>query len=61
MSRLDPVIGVRFFTDGTCRAVYLDAEERQYVLGDHGEPVYGQWLVPGHEQADTPAIVGRGE
>jgi hypothetical protein len=60
MSRYDVVVGFRFFTDGTCRAVYLDADERQYVLGDHAEPIYGQWLMPGQQQPDTPVIVEAG-
>jgi hypothetical protein len=52
----DPIFGIRHFTDGSCRDVYLAADERQYVLGDDEEPVYGQWLVPGPEP-DSPLIV----
>jgi hypothetical protein len=46
------------FTDGTERDVYEDADGRQWVVGDHGEPVYGVWVVP----ADEPLLVeGGGE
>jgi hypothetical protein len=47
-----PVVGRRLFTDGRVRPVYADGE-RQYVLGDDGERVYGVWLLP----ADEPVVV----
>jgi hypothetical protein len=50
----DRAIASRVFTDGAGRAVYEDAEGRQYVVGYDGEPVYGQWLPP----ADEPVAVG---
>ncbi len=55
MTRLpaDPVIGEGHFTDGTGGPVYANGE-RQYVIGDDGECVYGQWLLP----SDEPVIVG---
>jgi hypothetical protein len=53
----DPVIGPRQFADGSCCDVYLDGDERQYVLGDDGEPSYGQWLLSRQEQADAPLII----
>ena len=48
----DQVLGRRLFTDGNTRPVHVDGE-RQYVLGDDGERVYGQWLLP----SDEPVIV----
>lgn len=40
----DLIIGRRLFTDGTTRPVYQD-EGGQYVLDDHGEKVYGVWIL----------------
>jgi hypothetical protein len=53
MSDPRPIARVRF-VDGIERAVYEDADGRQYVVGYDGERVYGQWLPP----ADEPMIVG---
>jgi hypothetical protein len=47
------VIGSLSFTDGAERAADEDATGRQYVIGDDGEPVYGQW----HSPADEPTLV----
>jgi hypothetical protein len=40
--------------DGVTRAVYEDADGRQWVVGRDGEKVYGVWVRP----ADEPLIVG---
>lgn len=37
-------IGDLEFVDGQTRPVFLDDDDRQYVLGDDGEPVYGVWI-----------------
>jgi hypothetical protein len=39
-------LGERRFTDGTARPVYRSGADRQCVLDDNGEPVYGVWLHP---------------
>jgi hypothetical protein len=41
-----PIIGVRTFTDSSARPVYSDGAERQYVLDDDGNAVYGVWIKP---------------
>jgi hypothetical protein len=45
-------IGEVLFVDGVARPVYLDADGRQYVLDDDGQPVHGTWLY-----IDEPEIV----
>jgi hypothetical protein len=49
----DPIVGSRLFVDGAERPVYVDAQGRQYVLGQDAEVVHGQWLPP----ADEPVVV----
>jgi hypothetical protein len=39
------------FLDGISRPVYLDADGRQYVLDDDGQPGYGVWV-----HVDEPVI-----
>jgi hypothetical protein len=53
----DPLIGHRLFTNGVRRAVYADADGRQYVLGYDGEKVYGVWLLPEADECDVLVIV----
>jgi hypothetical protein len=53
-------IGYRLFGDGVTRPVFEDAGG-QYVVGDNGEVVYGNWLLPSEEEADTPFMVLRPE
>jgi hypothetical protein len=45
------------FTDSSERAVYEDADGRQWVIGYDGERVYGVRVMP----ADEPVMVGPGE
>ena len=40
------------FADGVVRPVFLDADGRQYVLDDNGQPIYGVWIY-----IDEPQIV----
>jgi hypothetical protein len=49
-------IGERLFLDGVTRPVFED-QDGQYVLGDYGEVVYGVWLVPSEQEADTPLVL----
>jgi hypothetical protein len=46
------ILGRVPFTDRSERDVYEDAEGRQYVHGDSGRKVFGQWLSPGDEPKD---------
>jgi hypothetical protein len=50
------VIGYRLFVDGVTRPVFKD-QDGQYVIGDYGEIVYGDWLVSSEQEADTPVVV----
>ena len=40
----DGPIGSIPFTDGATRPVFLDADGRQYILGDDQNRVYGVWI-----------------
>jgi hypothetical protein len=51
----DPVIGRRRFTDGIERDVYQAPDGCQYVLDDHGLPVFGLWQL---ENKGEPKSVG---
>ena len=51
MSTLVPIASIPFL-DGTTRPVYLDADGREYVLNDDGQPVYGEWIY-----LDEPEIL----
>lgn len=51
--RRERQMGERAFTDGTTRAIFEDADGRQYVRGDEGEPVYGVWLPPSDEPIEV--------
>jgi hypothetical protein len=42
------------FTDGSVRAVYEDADGRQFVI-DNDRMVYGTWFLP--DYADEPPVV----
>jgi hypothetical protein len=37
-------IGDRRFVDGSVRSVYLEADGRQFVVGDYGAKIFGMWL-----------------
>jgi hypothetical protein len=41
----DTPLGYRDFLDGTTRPVYADADGRQFVQDDDGQPVYGVWIL----------------
>jgi hypothetical protein len=43
------------FTDGVWRPVYESPGDRQYVIDDDGQRLYGVWYVP--PDADPPLIV----
>jgi hypothetical protein len=47
-------IGFATFIDGVTRPVFLDADGRQSVLDDDGQPIYGVWIL-----IDEPEIVTR--
>jgi hypothetical protein len=47
-------IGSIPFTDGIARPTFLDAGDRQYILDDEGQPVYGVWVY-----IDEPEILIR--
>jgi hypothetical protein len=53
----DPIIGIRQFTDGKQRNVYLDSRGRQYVLNVNGHRVHGVWIVSEEYFKDQPLIV----
>ena len=53
MTITNPINSIPFI-DGITRLVYLDADERQYLLDDKGQPVYGVWIY-----VDEPEIVTR--
>jgi hypothetical protein len=44
-------------TDGTTRPVFLD-DDRQFVIDDDGERIYGEWHIPEPQHYDVPIIVG---
>jgi hypothetical protein len=53
----DPIIGRRQFADGQTRDVYLDVTG-QYILGDDGRMVRGEWVLTDQEdEADVPGVV----
>jgi len=52
-----PVASVPFI-DGVTRPFYLDADGRQYVLDNDGNPVYGSWIYI--DEPITTAATGRG-
>jgi hypothetical protein len=52
---INPIIGVRLFTDGITRKIYRYPTGRQYVLGDDGRPIYGVWVHP--DEYNEPVIV----
>ena len=37
-------IGSIPFADGIARPAFLDAGDRQYLLDEEGQPVYGEWV-----------------
>jgi hypothetical protein len=45
------IIGRVRFVRGTERDVYLDRNGRQYVIGYHGELVYGTWVLTEEAEA----------
>jgi hypothetical protein len=49
------IIGRREFPDGIERDVYEDVDGQQYVHGDDGGKVYGDWLPP----ADDSDLLGQ--
>jgi hypothetical protein len=53
MAKKNRKIGDKAFVDGSVRPVYEDANGRQFVIGDEGEKVRGEWLVPPDEPATT--------
>ena len=42
------------FTDGVERPVFLDADGRQFVLDDDGDPVHGMWIYVDEPEIVTP-------
>ncbi len=50
-------IGSIPFVDGGTRPVYLDADGRQIVLDDDGQPVYGVWVYV--DEPDYVFVDGR--
>jgi hypothetical protein len=57
MTNLEPVAHVAF-AGGPVRPVFEDGD-RQYVIDDVGNRVYGVWFVP-RDDADTPLVVDTG-
>jgi hypothetical protein len=51
----DPVVGYRFFIDGSKRPIYED-RHGQYVVNDDGDQLYGVYMIP-PEEPDTPLVV----
>jgi hypothetical protein len=51
----DPIIGERYYTDGTRRPVYWDARG-QYVIDDDGKRAYGVWIFPDQEP-EQPIVI----
>jgi hypothetical protein len=47
----NPITSIPFL-DGITREVFLDADGRQYVHDNDGQPVYGTWIY-----IDEPEIV----
>lgn len=50
------IIGTRTFTDGNRRDVYGDDDGQQFVVGDDGEPVYGNWILIPEVEELTPIV-----
>jgi hypothetical protein len=44
------------FADGISRLVYQKPDARQFVIGQDGEPIYGNWC-PSPEEVETAIIV----
>jgi hypothetical protein len=54
--KLDPIIGSRQFVDGSTRAIHGHGQ-RQYVIDDDGDRVYGVFLILDEDEPDLPLIV----
>jgi hypothetical protein len=52
---LEPV-AYQLFADGNRRPIF-DNGQRQWVVDNDGNKVYGVWYVP-REECDTPIVVG---
>ena len=53
---MDFVVAYTRFTDGQRRPVYETPDQRQYVIDDDGQRVWGVWFIP-RDAADVPAVV----
>lgn len=51
----DQIVAYREFVDGSLRPIYDDGQ-RQYVVNDDGDRVYGVYFIP-REECDTPIVV----
>ena len=54
---VEPVAHVRF-ADGPMRPVF-EAKDRQFVIDDDGNPVYGVWYIP-RDDCEVPIIAQAG-
>jgi hypothetical protein len=52
----DLPLGQVRFVDGTTRPVHGDGD-RQYVVDDDGEKVFGLWILPEEDRVDTPLVI----
>ncbi|MEI7687982.1 MAG: hypothetical protein WCL32_23490 [Planctomycetota bacterium] len=57
----EAILGVRHFTDGSVRTVYLDVEGRQYVCDENERRVYGVWLDPEKAEPDQCVVISSGD
>ena len=58
---MKPIIGTREFVDGSVRAVHLDDDGRQFVIGDDGETIHGNWILTPELEEMTPIVIHRRE
>ena len=56
---MDQIVAHVWFVDAIKRTVFQQADGRQYVLDDDGEPVPGVWLIPKEEVVPDVVIEGR--
>jgi hypothetical protein len=54
-----PPIAFIPFLDGITREIFLDADDRQFVLDDDGQPVYGRWVYIDEPEIVSAALDGK--
>jgi hypothetical protein len=54
-----PATRRRFFFDGSARDVYLARDGRQYIVDNHGLPVFGVWVRADMAEGNRSVILPR--